>query len=69
MSEENSRTGRKKLIMTALCPEACLTFPSLDSMREGHEVYPVVDFVGGRSVETNRAPLERMVQAGAKSID
>jgi hypothetical protein len=27
--------GRKKLIMTALWTEACLTFPSLDAMREG----------------------------------
>ena len=28
-------TGRKKLLMTALWTEACLTFPSLDAMREG----------------------------------
>jgi len=28
-------TGRKKLIMTALWTEACLTFPTLDALREG----------------------------------
>lgn len=33
-------TGRKKLIMTALWTEVCLTFPSLDAMRDGFEVYP-----------------------------
>jgi isochorismate hydrolase len=35
-------TGRKKLIMTALWTEICLAFPSLDVLREGFEVYPVV---------------------------
>ena len=61
-------TGRKKLIMTALWTEICLAFPSLDAMREGYEVYPVVDAVGGTSVEAHRAGLERIVQAGAQPI-
>jgi nicotinamidase-related amidase len=58
-------TGRKKLIMAALWTEACLTFPALDALREGYEVYPVVDAVGGTSPEAHRAALERIVQAGA----
>ena len=33
--------------MTALWTEACLTFPTLDALRDGYEVYPVVDAVGG----------------------
>ena len=61
-------TGRKKLIMTALWTEICLAFPSLDAMREGYEVYPVVDAVGGTSVEAHHAGLERIVQAGAQPI-
>jgi nicotinamidase-related amidase len=61
-------TGRKKLIMTALWTEICLAFPSLDAMRGGYEVYPVVDAVGGTSVEAHRAALERLVQAGAQPI-
>jgi len=48
-------TGRKKLIMAALWTEACLTFPALDALREGYEGYPVVDAVGGTSVEAHRA--------------
>jgi nicotinamidase-related amidase len=59
-------TGRKKLIMAALWTEACLTFPTLDALREGYEVYPVVDAVGGSSIEAHRAGLERIVQAGAQ---
>ena len=60
--------GRKKLIMTALWTEACLTFPSLDALREGYEVYPVVDAVGGTSVEAHEAALRRIEQAGGKLI-
>lgn len=52
--------------MTALWTEACLTFPTLDALREGYEVYLVADSVGGTSVEAHRAALERMVQAGAR---
>jgi len=61
-------TGRNKLIMTALWTEVCLAFPSLDALRDGYEVYPVVDAVGGTSPEAHRAGLERIVQAGAQPI-
>jgi hypothetical protein len=33
-------TGRKKLIMTPRWTEVCLTFPALEAMREGYEVFP-----------------------------
>ena len=54
--------------MTALWTEACLTFPTLDAIGEGYEVYPVVDAVGGTSPEAHRAALERIIQAGAKPV-
>ncbi len=61
-------TGRKKLIMTALWTEACLTFPALDALREGYEVYVVVDAVGGTSVAAHEAALRRIEQAGGRMI-
>lgn len=61
-------TGRKKLIMTALWTEACLTFPALDAIKEGFEVYTVVDAVGGTSVAAHEAALRRIEQAGGKLI-
>jgi nicotinamidase-related amidase len=54
--------------MAALWTEACLTFPVLDALREGYEVYPVVDAVGGTSVEAHQAALRRIEQVGAKPI-
>lgn len=59
-------TGRKKLIMTALWTEACLTFPTIDAIAEGYEVYPVVDAVGGTSLRAHNAALRRIAQAGAQ---
>ena len=60
--------GRRKLIMTALWTEACLTFPALDAIQEGYEVYVPVDAVGGTSVAAHEAALRRIEQAGAKLI-
>lgn len=60
--------GRRKLIITALWTEACLTFPALDAMQEGYEVYVPVDAVGGTSLAAHEAALRRMERAGAKLI-
>jgi len=59
-------TGRRKLIMAALWTEACMTFPALDALCEGYEVFPVVDAIGGTSLEAHRAALQRVSQAGAQ---
>ena len=61
-------TGRKKLIMTALWTEACLTFPALDALKAGYEVYVVADAVGGTSVTAHEMALRRIEQAGGKMI-
>jgi nicotinamidase-related amidase len=61
-------TGRRKLLLCALWTEICMAFPALDALREGYEVYPVVDAIGGTSEEAHRAGLERVVQAGASPI-
>ena len=59
-------TGRRKLIACALWTEICMAFPALDALREGYDVYPVVDAIGGTSEEAHRAGLERVVQAGGQ---
>ena len=61
-------TGRRKLILCALWTEICMAFPALDAMREGYDVYPVVDAIGGTSEEAHSAGLERVVQAGAQPV-
>jgi nicotinamidase-related amidase len=61
-------TGRRKLILCALWTEVCMAFTALDAVREGYEVYPVVDANGGTSPEAHRAGLERVIRAGGQPI-
>ena len=61
-------TGRRKLILCALWTEICMAFPALDALREGYDIYPVVDAIGGTSEEAHRAGLERVVQAGGRPV-
>ena len=64
--EAVAATGRKKLLICALWTEACLTFPALDAMKEGFEVYTVVDAIGGTSTLAHETGLRRIEQAGAR---
>jgi len=61
-------SGRRKLILCALWTEVCMAFTALDALRDGYEVYPVVDAIGGTSPEAHRAGLERVIQAGGQPI-
>src|SRR4029077_6742119 len=74
-------TGRRKLIMCALWTEICMAFPTLDALRDGYEVFPVVDAIGGRARGRTTPPYnassrgvahrpatERVVQAGAQPV-
>lgn len=55
---------RRKLVVVALWTEACLAFMALDAVRDGHEVYAVIDAVGGTSEAAHDFAIKRMIQAG-----
>ena len=61
-------TGRKKLIMAALWTEVCLTFPALEALQAGYEVYAVEDASGGTSVTAHNAAMRRIEQVGAVPV-
>lgn len=61
-------TGRKKLVMAALWTEVCLAFPVLSALKDGYEVYIVVDASAGVSEQIHKTAIKRMVQAGARPI-
>jgi nicotinamidase-related amidase len=62
------QTGRKKLAIAALWTEVCLTFPALDALAEGFDVYAVADASGGTSLEAHNMAMQRMIQAGVKPV-
>ena len=61
-------TGRKKLIMAALWTEVCLTFPALEAIKAGYEVYAVEDASGGTSLAAHNAAMRRIEQAGVVPV-
>lgn len=61
-------TGRRKVVIAGLWTEVCLTFPTLDMLAEGYEVYPVADAVGGISTVAHDRAFERMIAAGAQPV-
>ncbi|MEV0494540.1 isochorismatase family protein [Streptomyces atratus] len=61
-------TGRRKVVIGGLWTEVCLTFPTLDMIAEGYEVYPVADAVGGITPVAHDRAFDRMIAAGARPI-
>src|ERR1700677_697053 len=58
-------TGRKNIIMTGLWTEVCVTWPTIEMLGAGYNIYVVEDCCGATSVSAQEAALSRMVQAGA----
>ncbi|QYU66923.1 hydrolase [Leptolyngbya sp. 15MV] len=61
-------TGRKKLILAGLWTCACVSFPTLDAMAHGHEVYVPADACGDTTPEAHDRAMDRLVQAGAVPV-
>ena len=58
-------TGRRRLILGGLHTEICLTFASVQALKDGYDVMYVADAVGGRSQAAHRTGIERLAHAGA----
>jgi nicotinamidase-related amidase len=61
-------TGRKRLILSGLWTEACVTFPALCALEDGYQVFVVADACGGSSKAAHDMAILRMVQAGAHPV-
>jgi nicotinamidase-related amidase len=59
------KTGRRRLIIGGLHTEICLTFASVQALKNGYDVMYVADAVGGRSQAAHRTGIERLAHAGA----
>src|SRR5438552_14612257 len=58
-------TGRKNIILTGLWTEVCVTWPTIEMLAAGYNIYVVEDCCGATSNAAQEAALSRMVQAGA----
>src|SRR6202050_1581427 len=59
-------TRRRRLLISGLLTEACVTFPVLSALSEGFEVFVVADACGGITLASHELALRRMEAAGAR---
>ncbi len=62
------KTGRKKLIVAGVSTEVCVAFVALSAIREGYDVYAVIDASGTWNKLVQEVAVARMVQAGVKPM-
>ncbi|GAA5049706.1 nicotinamidase-related amidase [Thermocatellispora tengchongensis] len=67
-AEAVRRTGRRKLAIAGVSTEGCVLQTVLGALREGYEVYLVVDASASVTAETHAVAVQRMVQAGAVPV-
>ncbi|WP_049621886.1 hydrolase [Frateuria defendens] len=57
-------TGRKRLLVSGMLTEACVSFLALSAAAEGYEVFVVGDACGGLTPQSHELALRRMQAAG-----
>lgn len=58
--------GRKRLLVSGMLTEACVSFLALSAAEEGYEVYVVGDACGGLTPQSHELALRRMQAAGIR---
>ncbi len=62
------KTGRKKMVVSGLWTSMCFCYTALHAIREGYEVYGLMDAAGDSTADAHRFGIERMLQAGVIPI-
>lgn len=57
-------TGRKKLVISGLWTSMCFAFSALHALREGLDVYGLIDAAGDSTRDAHKYGVQRMIQAG-----
>ncbi|MFM0055565.1 nicotinamidase-related amidase [Paraburkholderia sp. BL6669N2] len=58
-------TGRKKIVLAGLWTEVCVSFPTIQMINEGYEIYVPTDACGDITTEAHERAVQRIIQAGA----
>jgi len=60
--------GRKKIVISGLWTSMCFAFTALHALREGMDVYGLVDAAGDSTRDAHKYGIKRMIQAGVVPI-
>jgi len=62
------KTGRKKMVVSGLWTSMCFAYTALHGLKEGLEVYGLMDAAGDSTSDAHKYGIERMLQAGVIPI-
>jgi nicotinamidase-related amidase len=62
------KTGRKKMVVSGLWTSMCFAYTAFHALREGYEVYGLIDAAGDSTVDAHEYGVKRMLQAGVVPI-
>ena len=62
------KTGRKKIVISGLWTSMCFAYTAIHGLREGYEVYGIMDAAGDASLDAHKYGIQRMTQAGVVPI-
>ena len=62
------RTGRKKMVVSGLWTSMCFAYTALHGLKEGLDVYGLVDAAGDSTPDAHKFGIKRMLQAGVIPI-
>lgn len=61
-------SGRKKIIVSGLWTSMCFAYTAMHGIREGFDVYGLIDAGGDASIDAHKYGVQRMLQAGVVPI-
>lgn len=62
------KTGRKKIVLAGLWTSMCFAFTALHGVREGFDVYGLIDAAGDATPDAHKYGVKRMTQAGVVPV-
>ena len=66
--EAVKKTKRKKIVISGLWTSMCFTYTALHALKEGYDVYGLMDAAGDSVPEAHEFGIKRMIQAGVVPI-
>ena len=62
------KTGRSKIVVSGLWTSMCFAYTAIHGVREGLDVYGLMDAAGDASHDAHKYGVKRMLQAGVVPI-
>ena len=62
------KTGRRKVVISGLWTSMCFAYTALHALKDGYEVYGLIDAAGDSTCAAHKYGIKRMLQAGVIPI-